>query len=267
MSFTLLSHDELTGYAPSLIPRVIKHADRFWYVKHKPGSHDEDKRDLLTYLLGKDICNIAEVKLLTEIEHNDVKTILQLPSDSNNRNTFLVRLASTYTLDDLPNKDIEKAVATELVYSVWIRRRDTHVDNRAYISGVPIFFDHQTAFLSEPHFAHSTIFFMHAPDHGHAPFWRVKQIPQTTVMTTEQARNVSTLTDKAHHYVYDLNKFKQEIRLAETKVGELATSNLDPLLTEAGFTNGEAEMIKDFLKKNLTSLRDDIEHMERIIFQ
>src|SRR5436305_1920804 len=121
MSYSLLSNEELTQYAPTLIPHVIKDEAGFWFVKYKPGSRDEDKRDLLTYLLGKEICNIAEVKLLSVSEHSDIQSKLNLPIGSDNRNTFLVKLASTYSLDDLPNKEIEKAVATELVYSIWIR--------------------------------------------------------------------------------------------------------------------------------------------------
>lgn len=265
MKYTFLSNEELIKLAPQLIPHVVRDNEKFWFVKYKPGSRDEDKRDLLTYLLGKNICNIAEVKLLSDIEFIDIKSHLRLPQESTCSNTFLVRLASSYSLDELPNKTIERAVATELVYSVWIRRRDTHSDNRVYVEGVPIFFDHQTTFLSEPHYAHSTVFFMHNPDHGHPPSWRVKEVPRSETMDTDKARNV-TNKEKAYHYIYDINIFKKELRVAEEVVIKLAMSNISQVIASVGFVDAEVAMINNFLAKNLETLKSDLKHMEEIIF-
>ena len=86
-------------------------------------------------------------------------------------------------MNELPYQTLEDAVAAELVYSLWARRRDTHVDNRAYVDGIPIYFDHEICFLAEPHFVHATAFFEALNDYGHAGFWRVKQVDR--LVTTE----------------------------------------------------------------------------------
>jgi hypothetical protein len=266
MNYLLPSTNEIAKLAPELLPHIVKDQDKFWFVKYKPGSKNEDKRDLLAYSLGKSICNIAEVKLLSDADHGSIKSQLSMPQDSTKENTFLVRLANSYSLDELPNKNLEKAVATELVYSIWIRRRDTHSDNRSYINGIPIFYDHQTAFLSEAHYAHSTVFFMHPQDYGHAPFWRVKKIPDSEIMDTNKARTVSNNTEKAYHYVNDIDKFKQELRLAEEAVIKLATSDVKQLIADAGFAGIEADMINNFLVRNVETLKDDVKHMEKIVY-
>lgn len=267
MSYALLSSGELQTVAPELgvNPRAIKN-NGFWYVKYKKGTTDEEKRDLLAYLLGKDICNVAEVKLLSELEHIEVKTLLNLDIESNPQNTFLVRLGHSYRIDELPNKTLEKAVATELVYSIWVRRRDTHSKNRAYLEGIPIFFDHQTTFLGDPENAHSTLFFRNSPDHGHPASWRIKIIPSSEKMETIKARDVPE-NEKAWHYIYNQDKFLVEIKNAEELVRKLGETDLIPTISAAGFNEATTEAINNFLKNNLITLSSDIEQMKEIIFR
>ena len=268
MSYTLLPSEELQSLAPELVAasRVIKNNDDLWYVKYKKSTVDEEKRDFLAHLLGKDICNIAEVKLLSGFEHTEIKTLLNLDADSTQQNTFLVRLGGSYRIDELPNKTLEKAVATELVYSVWIRRRDTHSMNRVYLEGIPIFFDHQTAFLGEPGDAHSTMFFRHNPDHGHPAFWRIKVIPNSEKMDTLRARNVPE-NEKAYHYINDKDKFLEEIEISVNAVKRVGESDLIPHIKAAGFSEGMVETINNFLKVNLLTLESDVEQMKEILFR
>ena len=267
MNYALLSHTELKTVAPEpiTIPRVIKDNNNLWFVKYKKGTIDEEKRDLLGYLLAKEFCNIAEVKLLSDAEHADIKTLIGLDIESTPQNTFLVRLAHSYKLDELPQRTIEKAVATELIYSVWIRRRDTHSMNRVYVEGIPLFFDHQTAFLGDIENSHSTVFFKNSPDHGHPASWRIKVMLATEKMDTIKARNVPE-NEKAYHYIYDQDVLLTEIKNAEVLIRNLGSKNLIPMIISAGFYPRMIDWINDFLSNNLNTLSSDIEKMKTIIF-
>lgn len=267
MKYSLISEESRLKCAPELHGRghiLVTDGQKIWVVKHKPGSVDEEKRDLLGYLLGKNIANIAEVKLLNPEEHQQICVLSYKDESSTPNNTFLVRLGGSYSLDELPCKTIEKAVAMELAYSTWIRRRDTHVDNRIYISGIPIFFDHQTAFLSESKYAHTTAFLRFNPDYGHPFFWRVKQI--SGVMTTERARGVNRQEDKAYHYVNNLDLFKDELDHAEKTLVETMPQNLKSLIKSTGFDDLSVDIINNFLLNNLHMLTNDLKQMKEIIF-
>lgn len=127
--------------------KILRFKEKHWFVKCKPNP-EEQKRDHLAYILGRGWTNIAEVLPLSEGEFDNLHRVdVVLPKWATMNNTNLVRLVGDYTIDQLPHTDIDRAVASELVYSLWIRRRDTHAANRAYINCVPVFFDHQTAFL------------------------------------------------------------------------------------------------------------------------
>lgn len=267
MKYSLISDEDRLKYAPELYGRghvLVTDGQKIWVVKHKAGTVDEEKRDMLGYLLGKEFANITEVKLLDQEEHQQICVLSFKGSDSTPANTFLVRLGGSYSISELPCKTVEKAVATELVYSTWIRRRDTHVDNRAYISGIPIFFDHQTAFLAESKYAHTTAFLKFNPDYGHPASWRVRQISE--VMTTEKARHVEKQEDKAHHYVNNLDLFREELDLAENTLRDVVPSDLKPLIRGVGFNDVSVEIINNFLVNNFHTLPNDLKQVKEIIF-
>lgn len=267
MNFDLPSTEELAELASHLLPQVVKGDGKFWFVKYRAGSRDLEKRDMLAYLLGKDICNICEVKLISDDELQSIKGKLSLSEDSDKNNTFLIRLAGSYSITDLPCKTIEEAVARELVFSVWIRRRDTHSLNRVYIDGIPVFFDHETAFLAEGgRWAHSTMFFRDNPDYGHPGYWRIKTLPTSEKMETMKSRNTPNQNDRAHHYVYNIEEFKNQIPIAEERVRDIASSDLRDQIIKAGFNQNDTEHIYNFLKNNLVTLSSDIEQLKEIIF-
>ncbi|MEK7611305.1 MAG: hypothetical protein AAB486_02940 [Patescibacteria group bacterium] len=262
MSFKIPTSEEILEISPTSNLKVVIRDSKCWYVK----TSSDILRPYLGYLLGRSICNIAETSLLSNEEVTELKTLLSLPIDSCITNTFLVRIASSHKLEELPCQTIEKAVATELVYSVWIRRRDTHADNREYITaGIPVFYDFHIAFLAENNWIHSTLFFKDSPDYGHPPSWRVKEVSET--ITTERARNVITPGNKAWHYVNSIENFRQELAFAEESVKRLAESDIYSVVTSAGFNNQWAGIITDFLKRNLITLNSDVEEMKKIIFQ
>lgn len=267
MFFKLPSPEEILKIAPHLIPKIIIKDNKYWYVKSDPNSVNRYKNDLLGWTLGKTICNIAEVKLLLEEELGEIKPLLNLQSEANTQNTYLVRLAGTYAVNELPCQTLEKSVATELVYSIWIRRRDTHADNREYVpeGGIPVFYDFHIAFFNESRWAHTTPFFKDDPDYGHPAYWRIKEIGGK--MTTSQARSVTNPNHKAWHYINNTEIFKTELKQAEVSIKNIPDLDIKNAICRAGFDDKNSDYIYDFLTKNLITLHSDIEEMMKIVFQ
>lgn len=265
MKYRIASDEEKAKYAPELVGMghvIVTDEEKFWVVKHMPGLVDIEKRELLGYLLGKNLTNVAEVKLLDQEEHQEVKTLSGKGEDSLPTNTFLVRLGGSYSLEELPCKTLEQAVARELVYSVWIRRRDTHADNRVYVHGIPIFFDHHVAFLGEPEQLYIATFFNPQPaSYGHAGAWRVKQ--RQDKITTLEART----GNKAYHYINDLNEFNAQVSIAVSELSKSPPDSWEDLITQTGFTDTKRDEIADFLRGTLRTLGDDINIMQQIIFK
>lgn len=264
MSFRIITDEEHKTYSPELVGSqhiIINDGSKFWIVKQSDGL----KRELLGYLLGKHIANVAEIKRLDAEEHSQIKLLTGKDDISTLENTFLVRLAGSYLKDELLHKTQEEAVAAELVFSTWIRRRDAHVDNRVYIEGIPIFYDHGVAFLREPDRAHITIFFKANNDYGHASFWRVKEV--AGMMTTKQARAVDKSVKGAYHYVNDMESFKKRVKVMEKYLRDSLPPYWKNYVYEAGFQGSEAEIIYSFLNDNLRNLANDLENMEEVIFK
>lgn len=267
MQFTLSPNEEISRLAPELIGSVVvvvTDGSKHWVVKPRNVATNEEKRDYLGYLLGRNFANIAEVKLLTPEEHAEIKTLSGRGEESTPSNTYLVRLAGSYGLDELPCKTAEEAVAAELVYSTWIRRRDTHVDNRCYINGIPIFFDHHISFGAEGILS-AEAFFTAAASYGHATFWRVKEI--TKQMTTQKARAVDRNVAGAHHYVNNLEEFKKQINKKVKDLPVILGSNWKNLIVGSGFTNEDTESIYAILENDLDNLEQDVGRMNQVIFQ
>lgn len=96
----------------------------------------------------------------------------------------LIRVGQTLTLNELPIRDLDEAIASELAYSVWVRRRDPSYWNRVYVDGVPVFFDHHIAFGTEHDHRSLDGFLSPGPDGGYAGQWRLRTLGQSGVPTT-----------------------------------------------------------------------------------
>lgn len=246
----------------------------FWLVKCKPNLVDGEKIDLLGWLLARGFANVAEVRLLNHEEIEEIKDIPEISASSlyqniSPENTWLVRLGSTYSLAELPCKTLESAVAVELVYSLLIRRRDVHLDNRVYVEGVPVFFDHQTAFLGEPELADLGVFFKEPPgDHGRASAWRVVVSKRT--WTTRDARAEIIRVGQrvgGYHYVRDMAEFKEDLQRAVEVVSGIDIEQQKDLIRVCGFEETQTEKITAFLKNNQQDLSEGISRMEQIIYR
>lgn len=266
--YRLATESERAKYAPELVGQeqiIVFDKEKYWVVKHRKSRLNIVNRELLGFILGRDLTNVAEVKLLSQDEHREVQTLSAMGVSSLPINTCLVRLGGSYSIEELPCKTLEQAVARELVYSIWIRRRDTHAYNRVYVDGIPIFFDHNIAFFADPEYAHSTAFFKTARDHGYPKSWRVKE--RAGKMTTKQARGVPSENEKAYHYVNDINQFKKELELAEKEMRKTNLADVKQAISDCGFDKKELSLIDNFLSNNLKTLSSDIEQMLEIIFK
>jgi hypothetical protein len=79
-------------------------------------------------------------------------------------------------------------IAGELVFSLWVRRRDAHPWNRAYVGGVPGFFDHHTAFGAEADNVSLDGFFREGDNAGFTSRWRARILPEGELPTTAGER-------------------------------------------------------------------------------
>lgn len=262
--YSLAIDEDKAKYAPELVGSkhiLVNDGEKYWVRKHKSGSVDEEKRDYLGYLLGKGFANVAEVRLLNQEELNQIVNLAPTEGLATTGNTFLVRLGGSYSLSELPCKTPEEAVATELVFSLWIRRRDTHERNRVYVENIPVFFDFETAFLGQKELSDINSFFSELGKEGHANRWRVRETKEN--MTTIKSRQ--TVID--HHYVSNIEVFKHQVQLAVAKLQMIASTVQEDTLKKAGFVDSKKDEITVFLKRNFETLDDDVKMMQQVIFQ
>jgi hypothetical protein len=186
---------------------------------------------------------------------------VKLPDDISSQNAILVRVGQKYSKAELPLQDLDAAVAGELVFSVWVRRRDVHSFNRVYNSDhIPVFFDLHAALngLEGEDFRAIAKFF---PDNrGVASAWRVKE---TTIQpTTLMYRRDQTPNDT--HDIYDVGKFKQAaLTIAERIISD--QRNLKILVETAGFTGADVDYLVTYLEETKSTLREDVNKMLKVV--
>ena len=254
--------------------RILKLDGKHWFVKYKRND-SEKKKDYLAYLLGMGWTNVAEVRPLSEGEFSDLRSLgIALPRWATNQNTNLIRLADDYRIDELQHQDINAAVASELVFSVWIRRRDTHAANRAYVEEIPVFFDHQTAFGADQSISPVDNFFHDGEESdfrleraGTASSCRVRLMNERARICTQDARQLGRSEDKAIHFVTDADLFKTNMQTSIKQLHNLDQNLWHQTAEDAGYTANRAHDIALFLEKNRTSINTDIRIMEAVVFQ
>ncbi|MCK5392734.1 MAG: UPF0489 family protein, partial [Candidatus Omnitrophica bacterium] len=107
------------------------------------GHKDRDyyKREILAYFIGQGMVNVAEVRTISNEEAKDLDGI-----GSSEEGCFLVRIAQDYKVDELIHKDSAASRSWMLVFSILIGRYDSHEDNLALISNIPVYFDNDVSF-------------------------------------------------------------------------------------------------------------------------
>jgi hypothetical protein len=260
--------DELRNWnSPEhLCTNVVSCAGTLWYVKTLENGRMA-RRELLTYLLGKGLVNIAEVRTVNSAEMAQLRQVVELADHATPDNTVLVRLASDYSLDEFPLQDLNIAAAGELVFSVWVRRRDAHLYNRAYVEDVPMFFDHHVALGFNPYLGCNSYSvdidrFFNANRPGFAGAWRLQRRVNNAPLHTAMLRADATKWDT--HYVDCPQRFVEAARQISDVIAS-RDRDLRGLIRQAGFKGWEAIRVFVFLKRTTKTLRKDVERMLEVV--
>jgi len=214
------------------------------------------------YLLGAPFANVTQIELLSE---SDAQVLQQVGLREATERCFLARIASHYERQELPCLCLDSAVAGELVFSLWIRRRDTHNMNRAYTAdGIPVFFDFDVAFLAENEGEELSEFFGRG-GLGYAGSWRVREVPgEDLPISTEYARAMGN--QSSIHPITSLGGFRQYcVEIAEAIADD--HRSVRHLAVEARLGNAELDKVVHLLERGRSSIRDDINTMLRVVTQ
>jgi hypothetical protein len=234
---------------------------RIWFL-NTVGNVDSRRspRARFVYLLGAPFVNVAEVQLL---EESSAKALRELGLPKATDCCFLVRVAGTDATDELRCRTVDSATAGELVFSLWVRRRDAHAENRGYNpDGIPVFFDFDLACCMDGRSAELQDFFSHTGS-GDAGTWRVQEAsPEQIPISTEVARRVGH--SSSVHLVQSISSFEAEARsIARIIAGD--NRNLNELALEAGLSDCETQRFLSLLEQTRGSLLQDTEAMLDVV--
>jgi hypothetical protein len=240
---------ELGNHLGSITPHLIRWNGQLWFAKVP---HGPQWREKLGYQLGASWLNIAQVAYADEAVDATWFWPRRRFDPAESADRILVRIAQDHPLSDLPVRNHDDAMARELVFSTWIRRRDAHAVNRAYIDGIPIFFDHHIAFDGEPENRPIATFLRAGPDAGHAGRWRLGQLQKSESPTTKGERLVSE-GEFAIHRIRDIVVLKRHVHHAVRQIKGFKDSDIRHHLERARVDNVSQ------IGALLTSTRDQLE--------
>lgn len=231
--------------------------DTLWYL-NTVGNVDTNRtpRAYFAYLLGNSIVNIPEISLLNE---NKVEELHSIGISKASKECFIIRVAHEYKTGELPLKSLNEAVAGELVFSLWIRRRDAHNKNRVYnLDGIPLFFDFDVAFLAENE-GEAIEKFFERNETGYAGQWQVlqktnKSGPIDNLFVKENGKQNSI------HYVDSIDDFK---KCCHNISSIILTSNKDisAITKEAKLSKYDTDNSIIFLMKERDNLMKSVDFM------
>lgn len=252
--------------------RLVRHDGALWFVKSgyekHPGARE---RDRLGYLLGRDLANVAEVRCVDADGLDALRAMdMDLHPYVHPEHVWLSRFAPDYAGTPLRCASLEHAMAAELVYSLWIRRRDAHAFNRSFVEGLPIFFDHETAFLGEPDLVHAERFFREGPNPGYAGLWRIAVDPRPVLDTPERRRRERARFEDARPHpvrlpVRDRERFWRALDAARDAIAPIRRRTIAARVEEAGFRAAEARSITAFLRRGQTKLAREVERLKELL--
>lgn len=254
--------------------RLVRHSGKVWFVKSKPKKPLERERDRLGYLLARRHANAAQVLRLSPGEFRRLIDLnVSLPQGANSDNTYLVRFGPDHELRELPNRTLDQAVAYELAYSLWIRRRDAHSYNRVYVKGVPVFFDHQTGFLGEPELEDPDCYFCAGKDAGYAGRLRVEKVPfftqpETLAIRLREKRAFAKESGSAKVMLPIRLRagFERHLNQAARWIRSIPEIYIRLCVKQAGFNSSESEKIISFLLNNQNTFDENLTRLRQVMY-
>jgi hypothetical protein len=231
-----------------------------WYGKT---CHGEPWREVFAWRLGEGWLNIAEVAYPDRVQDAYWKDGRPFTSNDD-PGLVLVRIAQDYKAEELTIPDLDRAIAGELVFSMWIRRRDAHPWNRGYVSGLPIFFDHHIAFGAEAANLQISSFFRTGDDGGYAGRWRVRALPFSEVPTTAGEREFSG-GKMAIHRVRDLPRLDSVLAESVARVRTFRRSELLQLAQASRVP--QPDTLVEFLVNTQERLEDELAELQIVLWR
>ncbi len=241
----------------SIVNELVLWDNRRWRLKLGAGW-----RDALAYSLGRQYANVAksvlarEAKGATSANGSPFSVTITPPAS-------LVCLIQDHTPEDFASSDPDEAIARELVFSLWVRRRDAHPWNRAYVNGVPGFFDHHIAFGAETDNTTMDGFFRDGGDAGYTSRWRIRQLPSDTMPTTGSERSLQP-RELAIHRVHDVQTFDSKLDTAVTELLAIDPGAIENLAGDAGAPSPEE--VSSLLHRTREELSDSVERLRRFAY-
>ncbi len=221
----------------------------------------ELQREVFVHALGRGLVNVAELRVLRGGQVSRLRSLGVAAAGSVPANTVLSRLAHTYSLGELPQRTLNESAAGELVFSLWLRRRDADVWNRTYIdAGVPVFYDLSVS-LDYERTQRSVERFFGRDKFGYAGSWRVGVRPP-------EALNTARLRDDGDHTVFvdDIDGFVQAAREMRERIAS-TRFEIRRHLKQAGYSPVHVDEVEEFLRGTLASLEADTERMLEVVLQ
>ena len=264
MSGAAFEQVRLENYADAadVSHRIVKFDGKLWYVKPL----DDQRvvgRELLAPLLGADVVNVAATRRVSD--HSQLLCIDGSSRIPERPYEVMCRLAQDYRREELPITDLDLAVAYELVFSLWIRRRDTHAGNRDFVGGVPIFFDHGVAFDGEEGYEDVGRFFDPTEDAGHAGRWRLRTLPPGARLDVRALREEQRETQLAIHYVYDVERARSALADAAGRIESITDQQISSAIDGAGLAHDHAAHVARLLLTTRSTLRPDIDRLQQVL--
>ena len=242
--------------------RVVAFEGHLWYVKPVADLRVLG-RELLAATLGAGVLNVVETRRVS----GSTELICWDGSrwSPESQYELIARLVDSYALSDLSIADVDRAVAFELVFSLWIRRRDTHAGNRAYVGGIPMFFDHGVAFDGEPGYQAIERFLDPTEDAGHAGRWRMRLLAPGQAINLPNLREDQRDTQLATHYVRDVERAHAAMNDAVDWIVGLPEQHIRETAERTLLVPGQATAVADLLLATQSTLRADIELVRQVL--
>jgi len=245
-------HQEIGDYQGNYSQRIIYFQGKHWIVMGNTSNPEEKNLSLLAYLLGAGWLNIPEIRLLSQDEFQSLsRQIGSLEEGACSDNTYLTRLVQDYARNELAIHDLDRAMASEIVFSCWVHRRDACFGNRAFASDIPMFFDFNIAFGAD----HGD-FFRSGPDAGYARNWGFWRIEKKEVLgNLVLLRHLEWEKSFAAIPIIDKDRFETSLRRYIKHIRSFKRHEIYNLAKETGFSEEKSELLTDFLFRSSEELK------------